>query len=94
MSKRFLLSRFLGLSEEEMKENEKMWREEQGDIEEAPAPEAGLRSVGITPGAIGTDLGALGPTPGAEIPGAVPGAVPTAPGAPAGGAAGAAPPPI
>lgn len=97
MSKRFLLSRFLGLSEEEMKENEKMWREEQGDIEEAPAPEAGLRSVGITPGAIGTDLGALGPTPGAEVPGAVPGAagaVPTGPGAPAGGAAGAAPPPI
>ena len=87
MSKRFLLSRFLGLTEEEMKENERMWREEQGDIEEAPAPEAGLRSVGITPGAIGADLGALAPAPGAEIPGAVPGGVPGA--APAAGAGGA-----
>jgi hypothetical protein len=90
MSKRFLLSRFLGLSEEEMKENERMWREEQGDIEEAPAPEAGLRSVGITPGAIGADLGALAPAPGAEIPGAVPGGVPGTAPAPAAGGAGAA----
>jgi hypothetical protein len=90
MSKRFLLSRFLGLSEEEMKENERMWREEQGDIEEAPAPEAGLRSVGITPGAIGADLGALAAAPGAEIPGAVPGGVPGTAPAPAAGGAGAA----
>jgi hypothetical protein len=90
MSKRFLLSRFLGLTEEEMKENERMWREEQGDIEEAPAPEAGLRSVGITPGAIGADLGALAPAPGAEIPGAVPGGVPGTAPAPAAGGAGAA----
>ena len=96
MSKRFMLSRFLGLTEEEMKENERMWREEQGDIEEAPAPEAGLRSVGITPGAIGSDLGTLGPTPGTEAPGATPGVVPGAGAAPAGGApgAGTAPPPI
>ena len=90
MSKRFLLSRFLGLTEEEMKENERMWREEQGDIEEAPAPEAGLRSVGITPGAIGADLGALAAAPGAEIPGAVPGGVPGTAPAPAAGGAGAA----
>ena len=90
MSKRFLLSRFLGLTEEEMKENERMWREEQGDIEEAPAPEAGLRSVGITPGAIGADLGALAPAPGAEIPGVVPGLAPGAAPAAAAGGAGAA----
>jgi hypothetical protein len=95
LSKRFLLSRFLGLTEEEMSENERMWREEQGDVEEAPAPEAGLRSVGITPGAIGTDMGALGPVP--TVPGSPEGAVPGAgmPGAaPAGGAPTAAPPPV
>ena len=77
-------------TEEEMKENERMWREEQGDIEEAPAPEAGLRSVGITPGAIGADLGALAPAPGAEIPGVVPGLAPGAAPAAAAGGAGAA----
>jgi hypothetical protein len=66
LSKRFLLKRFLGLSEEEMTENEEMWREEQGDVKEAPAPESGLRSVGITPGSIGTDMGQLGAVPGID----------------------------
>jgi hypothetical protein len=65
-SKRFLMTRFLGLSEAEMTENETMWSEEQGDVEAAPADATGLRSVGVTPGAISTDLDAATPPEGAE----------------------------
>lgn len=61
-SKRFLMSRYLGLTEQEMTENETMWAEEQGDVETAPADPAGLRSVGVTPGGIQGDLEA------AEVP--------------------------
>jgi hypothetical protein len=55
-SKRFLMQRFLGLTEAEMTENESMWAEEQGDAEQAPVDSASLRSVGVTPGGIQTDL--------------------------------------
>ena len=65
-SKRFLMGRYLGLTEQEMTENEKMWAEEQGDVETAPAEPAGLRSVGITPGGIQGDMDA------AEVPGEEP----------------------
>jgi hypothetical protein len=53
MSKRFAMQRFLGLSQEEIAENERLWREENQDIggnEEAAAAE--LRGAGITPGGI------------------------------------------
>ena len=53
LSKRFAMQRFLGLSQEEIAENERLWREENQDIggaEEAPAAE--LRGAGITPGGI------------------------------------------
>jgi hypothetical protein len=57
LSKRFLMTRYLGLSEMEMKENEMMWKEEQGKTEEAAAAEQpNLRAVGITPGGIAGDL--------------------------------------
>jgi hypothetical protein len=56
MSKRFLMSRFLGLTEEEIAENERMYQEEQGDLDNAPADSAGLRSVGISPGGLSGDL--------------------------------------
>lgn len=96
LSKRFLMTRFLGLTEEEMADNERMWAEEQGDTEEAPAETAGLRSVGVTPGGIEADLTGLpgvgpegapgeGPAGGAE---AGPGAAPAAGAAPAGAAPG------
>ena len=82
-SKRFLMKRYLGMSEQEMTENETMWMEEKGEAEEAPADEVGLRSVGVTPGGLDTDLAAAEPPADA---GALPGA-PGAPGeAPAGGA--------
>ena len=53
LSKRFALKRFLGLSQEEITENEELWREENGD-KLSPVVDAGgeLRSVGVTPGAI------------------------------------------
>jgi hypothetical protein len=92
LSKRFLLGRYLGLTEEEMTDNERMWAEEQGDVDKAPPTEAGLRSVGISPGGMETDLAAAEmPMPGVEPAGAAPGAAPpTAAGAEAAGA-GAAP---
>ena len=59
LSKRFLMQRFLGLTEEEMAENMKLWREENLDDTEADMPN--MRSVGITPGSIETDLDAFSP---------------------------------
>jgi hypothetical protein len=80
LAKRFLLTRYLGLTEEEMSDNERMWAEEQGDVEKAPADEAGLRSVGISPGGLDADIQnaempmAPGPEgmPGAPAPGGTP----------------------
>jgi len=88
LSKRFLMTRFLGLTEEEIAENERMFQEEQGDLDNAPAEAAGLRSVGISPGGLSGDLeSAEIAEPSAEA-GAEPGAE-----APAEPATGAAPPP-
>jgi hypothetical protein len=59
LSKRFSLKRFLGLSQEEITENERLWREENAGMLKPPADSAGeLRSAGITPGAISSDAGA------------------------------------
>jgi hypothetical protein len=63
MSKRWLMKRYLGLSEQEMSENETMWAEEQGDIEQAPVEDPNLRSVGISPGGIAGDLDNVAPLP-------------------------------
>ena len=63
MSKRWLMKRYLGLSEQEMSENETMWAEEQGDIEQAPVEDPNLRSVGISPGGIAGDLENVEPVP-------------------------------
>jgi hypothetical protein len=92
LSKRFLLTRYLGLSESEMAENERMFAEEQGDVDAAPADPAGLRSIGVSPGGIQADMDNL-ETPdmgaeGAPGAGAEEGAAsPTAGGAPGMGAA-------
>lgn len=90
LSKRFLLSRFLGLTEEEIKENEEMWREERDQPEMQTQSGQDLRSVGITPGGLETDIAAgeemAGMSPAEPgVPGATPGA--PMPGAPAGAAA-------
>jgi hypothetical protein len=56
MSKRFMMQRFLGLSEEEIVENEQMWREEKDNPELQIDPGQQMRGVNITPGGIEADL--------------------------------------
>ena len=59
MSKRFALKRFLGLSQEEITENERMWKEENGTLVSAAMNAASeMRSVGVTPGGISADMDA------------------------------------
>ena len=90
MSKRFMLSRFLGLTEEEITENERMWREERGD-KKSESEDLGLRAAGVTPGGLQTDLQTLAPEEG-SVDMAAPGGIEAmAPGAAPPGAAAAAP---
>lgn len=57
LSKRFAMKRFLGMTQEEITENERMWREENGDkILSATDASAQLRSAGVTPGGIEADM--------------------------------------
>ena len=56
MSKRFLMQRYLGMSEAEIAENEIMWNEEQGTANTADTSDPSLRNVGITPGGIDADI--------------------------------------
>lgn len=56
LSKRFLLQRYLDLSEEEMQQNDEMWAEENQTAEQTQQPAAGLRAVGVTTGGIQQDL--------------------------------------
>ena len=59
------MKRFLGMTEEEIKENERMWREENGANLKTEQDSAGqMRSVGITPGGLAADMG----TQDAEAP--------------------------
>ena len=85
LSKRFLLKRYLGLTEEEIAENEELWHEERDQAEPAGTTGSDLRGVGVNPAdfegdiAMGQEMSTLG-APGAETgaPGAAPaGAVPT-----------------
>ena len=81
LSKRFAMKRFLGLSAEEMAENETLWREENVDEDAALPANAELRSVGITANGMSSDLGAISdatqpPIPGEDGTGAAPGTEP------------------
>ena len=70
-SKRFLMKRYLGLSEAEMSENEVMWAEEKGKGSSSDAGQANLRNIGITPGGLASDLESSAMPPGLETaPGA------------------------
>ena len=81
MSKRFLLKRFLGLTEEEIVENEQMWREEADEPDLQTTQGQDLRSIGVTPAGMEADLQA-----GEEManigPGGELGGNPAGPGAP------------
>ena len=56
MSKRFMLKRFLGLTEEEIMENETMWREERDKPDLETTQGQDLRSVGVTPAGMEQDI--------------------------------------
>ena len=95
LSKRFLLERYLDLSEEEMQRNDELWAEERNATPDIADTDAGLRAIDVTPAGIESDLDNLEmpeltaePEPGVE-PGALPAtgtqpAVPATPTAPPG----------
>jgi hypothetical protein len=80
LSKRFAMERYLGMTQDEIKRNQKLWKEENGEGDEADTGTEAMRSAGITPGGIQGDLGTadagdvdatdLGTPPGAEDTGA------------------------
>jgi hypothetical protein len=84
MSKRFALKRFLGLTADEIAENERLWGEEQGKSEPTHTDSAGeLRSAGLSAAGIEGDLGASGDLSAPEDmelgePGEEPSAMPAA----------------
>jgi len=89
MSKRFMMKRFLGLTDEEIAENEQLWKEERDEPELVTTQGQDLRSIGITPAGLETDI-----TTGAELAGAdfgtgAPGTAPGPAPGPAPGIAGA-----
>lgn len=73
VSKRFAMKRFLGLSQEEISENEAMWKEENVDEDTVLSASTELRGVGITSNGISNDLSSLSTPPppspaGGEMP--------------------------
>ena len=77
MSKRFLMERYLDLSEEELQRNSELWKEERGIVDDQAETEAGLRAVDVTTAGLQQDIDTFGAgaepqEPGAE--GATPGA--------------------
>jgi hypothetical protein len=94
MSKRFLMKRYLGLTEEEILENEIAWREEREEPELETTQGQDLRSIGITPAGLESDIQTGEELAGADAgadqagvqnaPGAIPGPTANGGGAPAG----------
>jgi len=56
ISKRFAMERFLGLSEEEITKNEKLWREEHNKDQDIEPEGSDLRNIGVSAGDMETDL--------------------------------------
>jgi hypothetical protein len=86
ISKRFAMERFLGLTKEEVAQNETQWKEENVDEDQYLSASSELRSAGITASGINSDMSSLSstaPPDGAEdMPDAEAGdtgAAPTAP---------------
>ena len=90
ISKRFLMKRYLGMSEQEISENETAWAEERGDANLAQLDSPVLGGVGVSQGAVQSEIEGLGPegTPagGADLSGVAqtPGGGPESAGAPTG----------
>jgi len=60
VSNRFAMKRFLGMTQEEIAENEKLWQQENMDSDAVLSASAELRGAGITAGGISSDLGNIG----------------------------------
>lgn len=58
ISKRYALKRFLGLTEDEIAENERLWKEESGQDTAGNTDAASeMRSIGVTPAGMEADMG-------------------------------------
>ena len=71
LSRRFILSKYLGLSEDEIIENERMWKEEMDTIDDLNTNSnsaSGLSAVGMRPEELNTDT-AVDIAPDADIEG-------------------------
>jgi hypothetical protein len=55
-SKRWLMQRYLGVTQDEMQENQKLWREENEEATAIDGEPISSRNLGITPGGIQSDL--------------------------------------
>ena len=84
------MKRYLGMSEQEISENEMSWAEERGDAELAQVDAPTPRNVGISAGNIQSDLEGLGaeapPAGGPDLGGAPGPAGPVGVGSPTAGA--------
>jgi hypothetical protein len=67
MSKRFMMKRYLGLTQEEIVENETLWAEERDEPELTTTQGQDLRSIGITPAGLESDIATGEELAGAEI---------------------------
>jgi hypothetical protein len=96
VSHRFALKRFLGLSDDEMAENERLWSEEQGQGMPTHTDSAGeLRGAGLSAGGLAGDMNDesdLTAPEGMETPGEDPSMTGGGPGGPAASAPSAPPP--
>jgi len=59
VSKRFAMKRFLGLTTEEISENELLWKQENVDLKDNLNSTAELRSVGVTADGMSSDINSL-----------------------------------
>lgn len=95
-SRRWLMQRFLGMSPDEITENQTLWREENEEIQNIDGEQISPRNIGLTPGGIQTDMDMFNQNEipeggeGEQLPGeqAAPGAGPTAPSSEGGNAPG------
>jgi hypothetical protein len=96
MSKRFMMKRYLGLTEEEIVENETLWAEERDEPELTTTQGQDLRSIGVTPAGLESDIAAGQELAGSEagLEAGAEGGMPTAPTTAPGTAAPAGAPPI
>lgn len=67
ISKQFALMRFLGLSQEEIAENERLWRMENKELSSDEDGAAELRGMGITSSGMDADMDALGGEEGFDL---------------------------